>query len=60
MCSCIATCRWTLDEPLDKFLPEMTDIKILNEKNILIEPKVKITYLLTTAGFGLVHKKFII
>lgn len=45
----------SLDEPLDKFLPEMTDIKILNEKNILIEPKVKITlrHLLThTAGFG--------
>ena len=45
----------SLDEPLDKFLPEMTDIKILNEKNILVEPKVKITlrHLLThTAGFG--------
>ena len=45
----------TLDEPLDKLLPEMSSIPILNESNEIVKPKKSITlrHLLThTAGFG--------
>ena len=45
----------TLDEPLDKHLPEMSSIKILNKDNQIVEPVNSITLrnLLThTAGFG--------
>jgi CubicO group peptidase (beta-lactamase class C family) len=45
----------TLDEPLDKFLPEMTSIPILNDNIEIVKPKKSITlrHLLThTAGFG--------
>jgi len=45
----------TLDEPLDKHLPEMSLIKILDKKNQIVNPEKSITlrHLLThTAGFG--------
>ena len=45
----------TLDEPLDKLLPEMSSIPILNDSNEIVKPKKSITlrHLLThTAGFG--------
>ena len=45
----------TLDEPLDEYLPEMSSINILDEKNQIVNPEKSITlrHLLThTAGFG--------
>ena len=45
----------SLDEPLDKYLPEMTEIPILNDNFELVEAKQKITlrHLLThSSGFG--------
>ncbi len=45
----------SLDEPLDKHLPEMSSIKILDIDNRIVNPKKSITlrHLLThTAGFG--------
>ena len=45
----------SLDEPLDKYLPEMSSIKILDIDNRIVNPKKSITlrHLLThTAGFG--------
>ena len=45
----------SLDEPLDKYLPEMSSIKILNKDNQIVDPVNSITlrHLLThTAGFG--------
>ena len=45
----------TLDEPLDRYLPDMASIPILNKKNKIVKPRnsICLRHLLThTAGFG--------